>query len=75
MLLSIIIPVFNKADYLEQCVKSIMTQTIDDYEIICVDDCSTDDSLTILKKLKTEDSRIKIICHEENEGPHKSRYD
>lgn len=51
MKLSIIVPVYNMASdgKLEYCLNSLVNQTIDDYEIIAVDDCSTDDSLTILK--------------------------
>lgn len=51
MKLSIIVPVYNMASdgKLEYCLNSLVNQTIDDYEIIAVDDCSTDDSLTVLK--------------------------
>ncbi len=51
MKLSVIVPVFNMAadDKLKWCMDSLVGQTISDYEIIAVDDCSTDDSLSILR--------------------------
>lgn len=54
MKLSIVVPVYNMASdgKLEYCLNSLVNQTIDDYEIIAVDDCSTDDSLTILKNFE-----------------------
>ncbi len=58
---SVIIPVYNAEDYLEQCVRSVMNQTLRDIEILCVDDGSPDSSLEILKKLRAEDDRVKII--------------
>lgn len=58
---SIIIPVYNTEQYLEECLNSIIGQTLSDIEIICVDDGSKDASLTILKKYEKKDSRIKIL--------------
>ncbi|MDE5865951.1 MAG: glycosyltransferase family 2 protein, partial [Lachnospiraceae bacterium] len=51
MKLSIIVPVYNMVSdgKLEYCLNSLVNQTIDDYEIIAVDDCSTDDSYAVLK--------------------------
>lgn len=64
---SIIVPVYNVENYLERCINSLMSQTLEDIEIILVDDSSTDSSLEICNKMATEDSRIKVI-HKENEG-------
>lgn len=58
---SVIIPVYNVEKYLEQCLKSVVSQTLNDIEIICVNDGSTDKSLSILEKYANNDSRIKII--------------
>ena len=58
---SVIIPIYNAEKYLEQCVGSVMNQTLKDIEIICVDDGSPDNSLEILKKLQAQDDRVKII--------------
>ena len=64
---SIIIPVYNAARYLRQCIESVLHQSLSQLEIICIDDGSTDDSLSILREYKKEDSRIKII-HQDNRG-------
>ena len=58
---SVIIPVYNAEEYLEQCVGSVMNQTLQDIEILCVDDGSPDNSLEVLKKLQAKDPRIQII--------------
>ena len=71
--LSVIMPVFNAEAYLEAAVKSVISQTLEDIEIICVDDCSTDGSLDILKRLSTEDDRILVIHSEKNVGAGKAR--
>jgi len=58
---SVIIPVYNTEKYLRQALDSVVNQTLSDIEIICVDDCSTDNSLQILKEYAHKDNRIKII--------------
>ena len=58
---SIIVPVYNTAEYLPQCLDSIINQTFRDIEIICVNDGSTDNSLEILKSYAEKDGRIRII--------------
>lgn len=57
---SVVIPVYNDAEYINQCMDSIINQTLKDIEIICVDDCSTDNSAELLKKYADSDERIKI---------------
>lgn len=69
---SIIIPVYNVEDYLERCVNSLKKQTLEDIEIILVNDASTDSSGAICDKLALEDPRIKVI-HKANEGAGKAR--
>ena len=54
-------PVYNAQDYLEQCIVSILAQTLQEIEVICVDDSSTDRSLEILKKYEKEDSRMRVL--------------
>lgn len=69
MKLSIIVPVYNMAadGKLEYCLNSLVNQTIDDYEIIAVDDCSTDNSLEILRSYETKYSeKFKVIALPEN---------
>lgn len=58
---SILVPVYNVSEYLEECMDSLISQTLEDIEIVCVNDGSTDNSLEILKKYATRDERIKII--------------
>lgn len=58
---SILIPIYNVESYLQQCLESIVNQTLLDIEIICINDGSTDDSLKILQAYQAKDSRIKII--------------
>ena len=62
--LSVIIPVYNVESYLKECLDSVCNQTLEDIEIICIDDGSTDNSLNILKEYASSDSRIKIISKE-----------
>ena len=63
-LISVIIPVYNVENYLRQCLDSIINQTLNDIEIICVDDGSTDKSLDILKEYKQKDNRITILTQQ-----------
>lgn len=65
--LSIIVPVYNVSGWLEQCLDSILNQTWKNFEVICVDDGSTDNSLEILERYRCMDSRITVI-HKENGG-------
>lgn len=58
---SVIIPIYNVEAYLEECLVSILNQTLRNIEIICVNDGSTDSSGRILEKYRAEDARIKII--------------
>lgn len=65
--ISVIIPVYNAEKYLEECLQSVLAQTFVDFEIICINDGSTDHSLEILKQYAKNDSRIKII-DQQNKG-------
>lgn len=58
---SIIVPVYNVEQYLQECLESIVKQTLQDIEIICINDGSTDDSLKIIKQYAQKDTRIQII--------------
>ena len=66
--ISVIIPVYNTEAFLEKTVGSLTAQTFGDIEIICVNDGSTDGSLTVLKRLADADGRIRIIDQERNQG-------
>lgn len=62
--LSVIVPIYNAAPFLEKCINSIIKQTFRDMEIILVDDGSTDNSLEICKRYQGMDIRIKVISKE-----------
>ena len=69
MLLSIIIPCYNMeaGNKMSFCLDSVLSQTINDYEVICVDDCSNDNTLEILRFYKNRyPDKIKIIAHQKN---------
>ena len=63
---SVIMPVYNVEDYLEQCLDSVVNQTLQEIEIICVDDGSTDRSGEILEEYAARDTRIKVL-HQQNQ--------
>jgi len=58
---SVVVPVYNVEKYLQECIDSIINQTLKDIEIVCVNDGSTDRSLAILNEYAKKDSRVKII--------------
>ena len=64
---SVIVPIYNVEDYLEECLDSIVGQTLESLEIICINDGSTDGSLDILRRYEQQDSRI-VIIDKENGG-------
>ncbi len=64
---SIIIPIYNAAPYLQRCLDSLVNQTVDDFEILAIDDGSTDDSLNFLNKYAKNDGRIRVFT-KGNEG-------
>lgn len=61
MKVSVIIPVYNTENYLAKCLNSLTKQTLEDIEIICINDGSTDNSLGILNDFAKKDSRIKVL--------------
>lgn len=65
--ISVVVPIFNVEDYIAACLDSILNQTFKEFEVICVNDGSTDSSLDILKEYATKDDRIKII-NKDNAG-------
>ena len=64
---SVIIPIYNAAEFLGECLDSVLAQTLTDIEVICVNDGSPDNSLEILREYEKKDSRIKII-DQKNQG-------
>ena len=66
--ISLFISIYNKEYFIDQCIRSIQSQTLKDIEIVVVNDHSTDNSLKILINLSEKDNRIKIINNEQNHG-------
>ena len=66
--ISIFLPIYNKGKYLKRSIGSIQIQTLNDIEIISVNDCSTDNSLKILKEIAKNDLRVKIVNNKRNYG-------
>ena len=66
--ISVIVPVYNTENFLDRCVQSILNQTFNNFELILIDDGSTDNSLQIIKKYENEDERVKGFFNE-NRGP------
>lgn len=67
-LVSIITPIYNSENFLEQCIQSVISQTYKNWEHILVDDCSTDKSADIILECAEKDSRIKYIKLNKNSG-------
>lgn len=70
--LSVIVPIYNSERYLEKAIKSILSQTLHDIEIICVDDGSSDNSVNILERLAKTDERL-VVLKKENGGQSSAR--
>jgi glycosyltransferase involved in cell wall biosynthesis len=74
-IISVILIVYNQFDCIHKAIRSIQNQSVKNLEIIAIDDCSSDNSVEILKKYQKEDNRIIIIIHKTNQGKIKSRSD
>ena len=67
--ISVIIPLYNTDKYIDQCLNSILNQRFQDYEVIVVDDCSTDNSMKIVENIMPKfNGRLKIFKHKKNSG-------
>ena len=69
---SVVIPVYNREREIKECIESVQRQTIRQIEIICIDDGSTDSTVSIIKKMKEEDDRISLI-EQKHAGPGAAR--
>lgn len=67
MRVSVVVPVFNKAPYIGECLESIFAQTFSDLEILAIDDRSTDESLAVLRSFS--DPRLRVVALDKNLGP------
>ena len=69
---SIVVPVYNKRDYIESCLCSLLDQTLSDIEIVCVDDGSTDGSADAVASIAEKDARVRLLS-QQNAGPGPAR--
>lgn len=69
-MISIVVPVYNAAPFIENTIQMVLQQTYKDYELILVDDCSKDQSVSVIESLleKLNDARLRLIKKEHNEG-------
>jgi len=65
---SVVVPFYGVEPYIKECIDSLLCQTHSNLEILCIDDCSPDNSLEIVRAYAEKDSRIKIIRHKSNLG-------
>ena len=67
-MISVIIPIFNVERHVSECLNSVLTQSYNDIEVICVDDCGNDASMDIVSSFARKDMRMRIIRHSHNKG-------
>ena len=68
-LVSVIMPNYNRAKYISEAIESVISQTYPIWELIIIDDCSTDNSVNIIEEYVAKDERIKLIRLPKNSGP------
>ncbi|WP_269930500.1 glycosyltransferase family 2 protein [Aminobacter sp. HY435] len=69
MSVDVVIPCYNYAHFLEQCVASVLSEDVDGLRVIIIDNASTDSSVEVARRLGVADSRVEIVCHDKNIGP------
>jgi glycosyltransferase involved in cell wall biosynthesis len=67
--ISVVVPIFNTERFISRCLESILVQSFSDIEIVCIDDCSSDNSGHIVRGFIKNDSRVRLINHSTNLGP------
>ena len=72
LMISVIVPVYNTEQYLPRCIESILSQSFTDFELLLIDDGSTDGSGAICDEYAKKDYRIRVF-HQENQGSAASR--
>lgn len=72
-MISIIMPSFNCGKFIEETIRSVQAQTYTNWELLFIDDCSTDESVSIVSRLQAEDERIKLFHNKKNCGAAVSR--
>ncbi len=71
--ISVVMPAYNAAHYIEQAIRSVQAQTMENWELIVVDDCSTDNTIQLVQKIAVEDDRIHLLLNDVNQGAAASR--
>ena len=72
-LVSVIMPAYNAAPFIEEAINSVISQTVKDWELLVIDDCSTDNTREIVEKIALHDSRVRLLVNEKNMGAAGSR--
>ena len=72
-LVSVVMPSYNAAAYIEEAIRSVQSQTVQDWELLIIDDRSDDGTLKIIDKLAAEDQRIRLVVNEKNLGAARTR--
>ncbi|MSR89726.1 glycosyltransferase family 2 protein, partial [Patescibacteria group bacterium] len=72
-LVSIVVPVYNAASFIDETIKTVLDQTYTNWELLLVDDKSTDKSVKLIKPYLTKDKRIKLLSNKKNSGAAISR--
>lgn len=72
-LITVVVPNYNKGQFIKTCIDSVMNQTYKELEVIVVDDCSTDDSLIILKELQNTYLNLVVFAQKQNKGVSSAR--
>lgn len=70
---TVVMPSYNSAQYIKQSIESVQQQTIKNWELYVIDDKSTDNTCAIVREMAEKDSRIHLLCNEQNSGPAFSR--
>lgn len=72
-LVSVIMPAYNAAEFLEEAIASVKAQTVTDWELLVIDDCSKDETCRIVERIAADDGRVKLLRNERNLGAAGSR--
>jgi glycosyltransferase involved in cell wall biosynthesis len=72
-LISVLITTYNRENYVKEAIESVQSSTFQDYEVVIVDDCSTDKTVSIIKEIIKKDSRFKLFVNEQNVGDYPNR--
>lgn len=72
-LVSVIMPAYNAALFIEEAIASVQAQTVADWELLVIDDCSSDNTCKIVEEISAKDSRVKLLINEKNMGAAGSR--